>query len=49
MDGAALNTEEAIKKAEEYYGPIRHPTIDDIAVMIMDFFTAHGANHSGKE
>lgn len=49
VDGTALNTEEATKEAEEYYGLIRHPTIDDIAVMIMDFFMAHGANHSGKE
>ena len=49
VDGTALNAEEATKEAGEYYGPIRHPTIDDIAVMIMDFFTAHGTNHSGKE
>ena len=49
VDGTALNTEEATKEAEDYYGPIRHPTIDDIAVMILDSFTAFGASQPGKE
>ena len=48
VDGTALNTEEVTKEAEDYYGPIRHPTIDDIAVMILDFFTVNGASQSGK-
>jgi hypothetical protein len=40
VDGTALNTDETAAAAIRYYGQIRHPTIDDIAVMIYDFWTA---------
>jgi hypothetical protein len=35
VDGTKINTDETA-----YYGEIRHPTIDDIAVMIYDFWRA---------
>ena len=49
VDGTALNTDVATKEAEDIYGPIRHPTIEDIALMILSFFTKYGSNQSGKE
>ena len=49
VDGTALNTDEATKEAEDIYGPIRHPTIEDIALMILSFFTEYGSNKPGKE
>ena len=49
VDGTALNTDEATKEAENFYGPIRHPTIDDIVLMILSFFTQYGTNQAGKE
>jgi hypothetical protein len=38
VDGTKINTDETAAAATEYYGEIRHPTIDDIAVMIYDFW-----------
>ena len=38
VDGCALNTPETAAAAAEYYGEIVHPTIDDIAKMIMSFW-----------
>lgn len=49
VDGTALNTDETTKVAEDIYGPIRHPTIEDIALMTLSFFAEYGANQSGKE
>ena len=40
VDGTKLNTDETAAAATSYYGEIRHPTIDDIAVMIYDFWRA---------
>ena len=40
VDGMALNTDQTAADAIKYYGEIRHPTIDDIAVMIYDFWVA---------
>ena len=40
VDGTALNTEETAAAAISYYGEIRHPTIDDIATMVHDFWLA---------
>lgn len=38
VDGTKINTDETAAAAATYYGEIRHPTIDDIAVMIYDFW-----------
>lgn len=38
VDGTKINTDETAAAAAEYYGEIHHPTIDDIAVMIYDFW-----------
>jgi hypothetical protein len=35
-----INTDETAAAATAHYGAIRHPTIDDIAVMIYDFWRA---------
>jgi hypothetical protein len=35
--GVALNSEEAARKLESMYGPIEHPTLDDLVQMINDF------------
>lgn len=40
VDGTKLNTDQTAEAATGYYGAIRHPTIDDIAVMIYDFWRA---------
>jgi hypothetical protein len=40
VDGTHLNTDETAKAASDYYGAIRHPTIEDIAKMVHDFWTA---------
>ena len=40
VDGMALNTDQTAADAIKYYGEIRHPTIEDIAVMIYDFWVA---------
>jgi hypothetical protein len=40
VDGTRLNTDETAKAASDYYGAIRHPTIEDIAKMVHDFWTA---------
>lgn len=38
VDGMAINTDSTSAAATAYYGKIRHPTIEDIAVMIHDFW-----------
>jgi hypothetical protein len=38
VDGTRINTDETAKAASDYYGAIRHPTIEDIAKMINDFW-----------
>lgn len=38
VDGSPLNTDETAAAATAYYGVISHPTIEDIAVMIYDFW-----------
>jgi hypothetical protein len=40
VDGTRLNTDETAKAASDYYGAIRHPTIEDIAKMVHNFWTA---------
>ena len=40
VDGTPINTDETAAAATTYYGQILHPTIDDIAIMIHDFWTA---------
>lgn len=38
MDGTPLNTDDTAEAANLYYGQIRHPTIEDIAVMLQEFW-----------
>jgi hypothetical protein len=38
VDGTPINTDDTAAAASEYYGKILHPTTDDIAVMIHDFW-----------
>ena len=38
VDGTQINTDETAAAATAYYGDIHHPTIDDIAVMIYEFW-----------
>ena len=38
VTGTPLNTPEATAAAEETYGPIKHPTIEDIAGMVLKFW-----------
>ena len=40
VDGTPLNTDQTAEAAVLYYGEIRHPTIEDIAVMVYDFWAA---------
>jgi hypothetical protein len=40
VDGTKINTDETAAAATAHYGAIRHRTIDDIAVMIYDFWRA---------
>jgi hypothetical protein len=40
VDGTKINTDETAAAATAHYGQIRHPTIDDIAVMICNFWRA---------
>jgi hypothetical protein len=40
VDGAKINTDATAAAAAAYYGDIKHPTIDDIAVMVCDFWRA---------
>jgi hypothetical protein len=40
IDGAKINTDATAAAAAAYYGEIKHPTIDDIAVMVYDFCRA---------
>ena len=42
VDGTPLNTDETAEAATEYYGRISHPTIEDIARMIHEFWIAEG-------
>lgn len=38
VDGTPLNTDETAEAANVYYGAIRHPTIEDIALMVFEFW-----------
>jgi hypothetical protein len=38
VDGTKINTDETAAAATAYYGEIKHPTIDDIVVMIYEFW-----------
>ena len=38
VDGTTLNTDATADAATAYYGPITHPTIEDIAVMVDQFW-----------
>ena len=38
VDGTRINTDETAKAASDYYGAIKHPTIEDIAKMVHDFW-----------
>ena len=38
VDGTRINTDATAKAASDYYGAIRHPTIEDIAQMIHEFW-----------
>jgi hypothetical protein len=38
VDGTPINTDETKAAAAAYYGKIKHPTIENIAVMIYDFW-----------
>jgi hypothetical protein len=40
VDGMPINTDATAAEATKYYGQIRHPTIDDIAVMVYDLWIA---------
>jgi hypothetical protein len=40
VDGTKINTDATAAAAAAYYGEIKHPTIDDIAVMVYDFWRA---------
>ena len=40
VDGTPLNTDQTAEAAVLFYGEIRHPTIEDIAVMVYDFWAA---------
>jgi hypothetical protein len=37
VDGTRINTDETAKATSDYFGTIRHPTIEDTAKMIHDF------------
>ena len=39
VDGTPLNTDETADAATRYYGKIEHPTIEDIARMVHEFWT----------
>lgn len=38
VDGTAINTDETSAAATDYYGKINHPTIDDVALMVHEFW-----------
>jgi hypothetical protein len=40
VDGTKINTDATAAAAAAYYGEIKHPTIDDIAVIVHDFWRA---------
>ena len=40
VDGTPLNTDQTAEAAVVYYGEIHHPTIENIAVMVYDFWAA---------
>jgi hypothetical protein len=46
VDGTPLNSPETAKAAADYYGAIIHPTIEDVAVMICDFWKKTKAANS---
>ena len=39
VDGTPINTPETSAAAAEFYGPILHPTIEDITLMVINFWT----------
>ena len=43
VDGTPLNTDATAAAATAYYGPITHPTIEDIAVMVDQFWKESSA------
>ena len=43
VEGTPLNTDATADAATTYYGPITHPTIEDIAVMVDQFWTRASA------
>ena len=43
VDGTPLNTDATADAATAYYGPINHPTIEDIAVMVNKFWEGASA------
>lgn len=45
VDGTPLNTRETADAATDYYGQIIHPTIEDIAQMVHEFWTAAKAQN----
>ena len=47
VDGTPINTDETADAASGYYGKIVHPTIEDIAVMIHDFWMAARVDNPG--
>jgi hypothetical protein len=40
VDGTPLNTDQTAEAAVVYYGEIHHPTIENIAIMVYDFWAA---------
>ena len=46
VDGTPLNTPATAEAATAYYGPISHPTIEDIAIMIDQYWKAASARDS---
>ena len=46
VDGTPLNTPETAAAAADYYGAIRHPTIEDIATMVCKFWRSTVANNA---
>jgi hypothetical protein len=47
VDGTPINTDETADAASDYYGRIVRPTIEDIAVMIHDFWIAARVDNPG--
>ena len=45
VDGTRINTDETAKAATDYYGAIHHPTINDIARMVHEFWVEAKRNN----